>query len=84
MTLGAVYGTRIRPMAIEIEIRLPCSFILAEDEAILLERTLHNVLELALAPLFGTYTCTRGGSAHKCRGIDRPDERAKTQHGTIS
>jgi hypothetical protein len=53
-TPGAIFSTHIQPQTIEIVIDLPNSLDLTEAQAIQLEGTIHNALELALAPLFVT------------------------------
>lgn len=51
-TPGAMFNTYIHPTSIEIDIVLPRIFDLTEAQAIHLENTIHNALELALTPLF--------------------------------
>ena len=52
MTPGTNITTKITPTTIEIKVVLPFILSLNKDEAKLLEYTIHNALELALAPLF--------------------------------
>jgi len=51
-TPGAMFNTYIHPTSIEIDVVLPRSFNLNEEQAKYLEDTIHNALELALTPLF--------------------------------
>lgn len=51
-TPGAIFHTKIEPKKIEAQVDLPFALNLSEKEAKLLERNLHNVLELALASFF--------------------------------
>jgi hypothetical protein len=55
LTTGARFSTKITSSRglIELEIDgLPRGFAQSEEEAIQLERNLHNAIELALAPMF--------------------------------
>jgi hypothetical protein len=47
-----VFTTHIQPASVTITVALPMSLDLSEVDAIHLESTIHNALELALAPLF--------------------------------
>lgn len=51
-TPGAIFETHIRPDSIEIVILMPNDIDLNEVDAIHLEKTIHNAIELALAPIF--------------------------------
>jgi len=51
-TPGAVYDTEIGPKDVKVDVKLPGELDLDEDQAELLEKNLHNVVELALAPHF--------------------------------
>jgi hypothetical protein len=51
-TPGAVYDTHIAPTEISVDVKLPEAWDLTESEADELEKNIHNVMELALAPHF--------------------------------
>lgn len=53
-TPGAIYDTEIGPKDVKVDVKLPGELDLDEDQAELLEKNLHNVVELALAPHFAT------------------------------
>ena len=57
MTPGANYYTHIQRSAIIVEVILPHALDLTEDEAVQLDLTIHNALELALAPTFARASC---------------------------
>lgn len=51
-TPGAHFDTHITPTTIELLVGLPFVLSLTGEEAATLEYTIHNAMELALAPLF--------------------------------
>ena len=51
-TKGAVYKTKIKSDKIEVDIELPFELELPNSEAKLLEKNIHNMLELVLKPYF--------------------------------
>lgn len=55
-TNGAVYNTEISSNNISVNVSIPFSLELSEEEAALLDANIHNVLELVLAPYFNTKT----------------------------
>ena len=52
LTGGAVFHTEINEEAVSVEVNLPFKLVLTEKEAVLLEKLIHNQLELVLRPYF--------------------------------
>jgi hypothetical protein len=52
LTGGAVFHTEIHEEAVSVEVSLPFKLALTEKEAELLEKLIHNQLELVLRPYF--------------------------------
>jgi hypothetical protein len=51
-TPGAVFETRITTTGILVNVKMPMKLNLTSAQAALLEKNIHNLLEVALAPLF--------------------------------
>jgi len=51
-TDGAVYSIHISDERVEAAVRLPFPLNLSKEQAVLLEKNLHNAVELVLAPHF--------------------------------
>ena len=52
LTNDAVYHTRIKDKTVSVKVDLPFKMELTEKEAELLEKLIHNQLELVLRPYF--------------------------------
>lgn len=51
-TPGAVFHTKINPQSVGVSVELPKKLELTEQQAELLEKNIHNAMELVLAPYF--------------------------------
>lgn len=51
-TPGVIFKTHIKEDKVDINLELPSSLELSKEEAELLEKNIHNALELVFAPYF--------------------------------
>jgi hypothetical protein len=51
-TPDAIFKIEIKDVKVSVEVELPMSLDLTEEEAKLLESNIHNAMELVLAPYF--------------------------------